>query len=93
MREQRPHTVDSANTGDALVLFGITGDLGFKKLLPALYHLAANGQLEVPVIGVASTDWTVEDLKARGQGVWSIMPWKSMTVACAGMMFANTKGS
>ena len=65
MRDQTPHQVDSANTGDALVLFGITGDLGFKKLLPALYHLAANGQLEVPVIGVASTDWTVEDLKAR----------------------------
>lgn len=65
MRDQNPHLVGSANTGDALVLFGITGDLGFKKLLPALYHLAANGQLNVPVIGVASSDWTAEDLKAR----------------------------
>ncbi len=51
--------------GDALVLFGITGDLGFKKLLPALYHLAENGRLDVPVIGVASSDWTDDDFRDR----------------------------
>ena len=51
--------------GDALVLFGITGDLGFKKLLPALYHLAASERLGIPVIGVASSAWTTEDLRAR----------------------------
>ena len=51
--------------GDALVLFGITGDLGFKKLLPALYHLASGGRLDVPVIGVASSDWTTDDFRLR----------------------------
>ena len=56
---------DAVPRGDALVLFGITGDLGFKKLLPALYHLAASGRLGVPVIGVASSKWTSEDLRAR----------------------------
>lgn len=42
---------------DALVLFGATGDLAKKKLLPALYHMEARGELGVEVIGVASTRW------------------------------------
>ena len=63
-----PSATPGAHTpaiGDALVLFGITGDLGFKKLLPALYHLTAAGRLDIPVIGVASSDWTSDDLRAR----------------------------
>ncbi len=43
---------------DALVLFGATGDLAKRKLFPALYHLERTGQLRVPVIGVARSDWT-----------------------------------
>ena len=43
---------------DALVLFGATGDLAKRKLFPALYHLEETGQLRVPVIGVARSDWT-----------------------------------
>jgi glucose-6-phosphate 1-dehydrogenase len=43
---------------DALVLFGATGDLSKRKLFPALYHLTAAGQLKVPVIGVARSDWS-----------------------------------
>ena len=43
---------------DALVLFGATGDLAKRKLFPALYHLERTGQLHVPVIGVARSDWT-----------------------------------
>ena len=38
---------------DALVLFGATGDLAYKKLYPALHNLARRGRLDVPVIGVA----------------------------------------
>ena len=45
---------------DALVLFGATGDLAKRKLFPALYHLEQAGLLEVPVIGVARSDWTDE---------------------------------
>ncbi len=43
---------------DALVLFGSTGDLAKRKLFPALYHLERHGNLNVPVIGVARSDWT-----------------------------------
>jgi glucose-6-phosphate 1-dehydrogenase len=45
-----------------LVLFGATGDLARKKLFPALYRLEEGGHLQAPVIGVASSDWTVADL-------------------------------
>ena len=43
---------------DALVLFGATGDLAKKKLFPALYDLEELGQLDVPVVGVASSKWS-----------------------------------
>ncbi len=48
---------------DAVVLFGATGDLARKKLFPALYHLAARGALDVPVIGVARSEW--DDARLR----------------------------
>jgi len=44
-------------TADAIVLFGVTGDLARKKLIPALYELTADDRLEFPVIGVARTEW------------------------------------
>ena len=43
---------------DVLVLFGATGDLSKKKLMPALYELEKHGRLMVPVIGVARSDWS-----------------------------------
>ena len=49
--------------GDVLVLFGITGDLARKMILPALYRLAQRGELAVPVIGVALTDWDDDRLR------------------------------
>jgi glucose-6-phosphate 1-dehydrogenase len=59
---------DSTNDGvsDAIVLFGITGDLAKKKLFPALYHMAKDGTLgSVPITGVASSDLSQDDLHAR----------------------------
>lgn len=50
---------------DALVLFGATGDLAAKKIFPALYELAAAGRLDLPIVGVASSDWSDEDLRSR----------------------------
>jgi glucose-6-phosphate 1-dehydrogenase len=47
---------------DALVIFGITGDLAKKMTLKALYDLCANGTLKVPVIGVGRSDWSDDDL-------------------------------
>ena len=43
----------SSVRSDALVIFGITGDLAFKKIFPALHDLVKRGGLEVPIIGVA----------------------------------------
>jgi glucose-6-phosphate 1-dehydrogenase len=48
---------------DALVLFGVTGDLARKMIFPALYAMAKRGDLTVPVIGVASSQWTLEQLR------------------------------
>ncbi len=50
-------------TADALVLFGITGDLAKKKLFSALYTLELAGELDCPVIGVASSNWSVNELR------------------------------
>ena len=50
---------------DALVLFGASGDLCYRKIFPALYHLVRRNLLTVPVIGVARQGWTVEQLGAR----------------------------
>jgi glucose-6-phosphate 1-dehydrogenase len=52
---------------DAFILFGASGDLAHKKLLPALYELTREGRLEVPVIGVANTDWTSDDFQQRAR--------------------------
>lgn len=49
------HANDATEHSDALVLFGITGDLARKKIFPALYALAKRGALSVPVVGVASS--------------------------------------
>ncbi len=50
------------NAADALVFFGATGDLAYKKIFPALQAMVARGHLNVPVIGVARAGWTVEQL-------------------------------
>jgi glucose-6-phosphate 1-dehydrogenase len=52
-------------TADVLVLFGITGDLAKKMIVPALYRLVRRGELTVPVIGVALTDWDDDRLRAH----------------------------
>jgi glucose-6-phosphate 1-dehydrogenase len=54
-------------SADALVLFGITGDLAKKKLFSALYRLTETGLLDMPVVGVASSDWTDTELKERAR--------------------------
>ncbi len=49
---------------DALVIFGITGDLAFRKIFPALQNMVRRGVLDVPVIGVAR-EGSVESLRER----------------------------
>jgi len=50
---------------DALVLFGVTGDLAYRKIFPALLAMAQRGRLNVPVIGVARAGWHLEQLQER----------------------------
>jgi len=50
---------------DAVVLFGATGDLCYRKIIPALYQLVRRNLLNVPVIGVARQGWKVEQLAQR----------------------------
>jgi glucose-6-phosphate 1-dehydrogenase len=57
-----PPTKHNVAPSDALVLFGITGDLAYKMTFPALYAMARRGHLKVPLIGVASSKWTVVQL-------------------------------
>jgi len=52
---------------DALVFFGATGDLAYKKIFPALQGMVRRGHLRVPVIGVARAGWTLDRLKARAR--------------------------
>jgi glucose-6-phosphate 1-dehydrogenase len=57
----------SNSKSDALVFFGATGDLAYKKIFPALQAMAMRGQLSIPVIGVAKAGWNLEQFKARAQ--------------------------
>src|ERR1700690_2126087 len=50
---------------DALVLFGVTGDLAHKMIFPALYAMVKRGNLKVPVIGVALPKWSLARLHQR----------------------------
>jgi glucose-6-phosphate 1-dehydrogenase len=52
---------------DALVFFGATGDLAYKKIFPALQAMLKRGHLHVPVIGVAKSGFTLEHLRARAR--------------------------
>ncbi|CAH1906116.1 Glucose-6-phosphate 1-dehydrogenase 1 [Candidatus Nitrotoga sp. HW29] len=58
-------TNNDVTPSDALVLFGATGDLVYKKIFPALYAMAKRGVLNVPVVGVASSPWSVAQLRKR----------------------------
>jgi glucose-6-phosphate 1-dehydrogenase len=55
----------SDSHSDALVFFGATGDLAYKKVFPALQAMVKRGHLNVPVIGVAKSGWNLDQLRAR----------------------------
>ena len=52
---------------DALVFFGATGDLAYKKIFPSLQAMLKRGHLNVPVIGVAKAGWNLDQLKTRAK--------------------------
>jgi glucose-6-phosphate 1-dehydrogenase len=55
----------SGSDADALVLFGVTGDLAHRKIFPSLQAMVKRGCLSVPVVGVARAGWSLDRLKAR----------------------------
>ncbi len=57
----------SNTQSDALVFFGATGDLAYKKIFPALQAMIKRGHLNVPVIGVAKAGWNLDQLIARAK--------------------------
>jgi glucose-6-phosphate 1-dehydrogenase len=52
---------------DALVFFGATGDLAYKKIFPALQAMVRRGHLNVAVIGVAKAGWNLDQFRARAR--------------------------
>jgi glucose-6-phosphate 1-dehydrogenase len=52
---------------DALVFFGATGDLAYKKIYPSLHAMVKRGTLDMPVIGVANAGWNADRLRARAR--------------------------
>jgi glucose-6-phosphate 1-dehydrogenase len=57
----------TSSHSDALVFFGATGDLAYKKIFPALQAMAKRGHLNVPVVGVAKAGWNLDQLRARAK--------------------------
>jgi len=57
----------SIEKSDALVFFGATGDLAYKKIFPALQGMVQHGNLNVPVVGVAKAGWNLDQLRARAK--------------------------
>jgi glucose-6-phosphate 1-dehydrogenase len=52
---------------DAFVFFGATGDLAYKKIFPALQGMARRGRLDMPVVAVAKSGWTLDQLRERAR--------------------------
>src|SRR5438132_1551967 len=69
VRVRRPRREEAMmpTRSDALVFFGATGDLAYKKIFPALQAMARRGHLDVPVIGVAKAGWGLDELRARAR--------------------------
>ncbi len=57
----------SRQRSDALVFFGATGDLAYKKIFPALQSIARRGKMDFPVIGVARGGFTRDKLIERAK--------------------------
>ena len=57
----------SDSHSDALVFFGATGDLAYKKIFPSLQAMVKRGTLTGPVVGVAKSGWNIEQFRARAE--------------------------
>src|SRR5579859_4233052 len=62
-----PDQAEAGERSDALVFFGATGDLAYKKIFPALQHMLKRGSLDAPLIGVAKAGWSRDQLLERAR--------------------------
>ena len=76
-------------SSDALVFFGATGDLAYKKIFPALQSLVRRGRLDVPIVGVAKSGWTREQLVERARE--SIVKHSKLDEAAFARLAANLR--
>src|SRR5437764_569761 len=58
---------DDSRRSDAFVFFGATGDLAYKQIFPALQAMIQRGHLDMPIIGVAKSSWSLDQLKDRAR--------------------------
>lgn len=58
---------ETTRPADAFLLFGATGDLARKKLFPALYELTSEGRLDMPIVGIARSEWGDDELRDRAR--------------------------
>jgi glucose-6-phosphate 1-dehydrogenase len=65
--ESEPGIPEAASLSDAFVFFGATGDLAYKKIFPALQAMVLRRNLDIPIIGVAHSGWTLEQLQNRAR--------------------------
>ena len=63
--EQKGESSMYESNSDALVFYGATGDLAYKKIFPSLHAMAKRGHLNVPVIGVSRSGWSLDQLRER----------------------------
>jgi hypothetical protein len=76
--------VANAAPADALVFFGASGDLAYKKIFPSLQAMVRRGRLFVPVIGVAKSGWNRDQLIARAKA--SVTAYSGLDPAAFGRM-------
>src|SRR3954464_8439046 len=74
---------------DALVFFGATGDLAYKKIFPALQAMARRGRLEVPIVGVAKSGWNRDQLIERARA--SVTEYGGLDQDAFGRLVANLR--
>ena len=57
----------SNQESDAIVFFGASGDLAYKQIFPSLLRLVRDEGINVPIVGVAKSAWTIDDLRNRAK--------------------------
>src|SRR5262249_42448229 len=67
LRPRKGEMFMTSSHSDALVFFGATGDLAYKKIFPSLQAMVKRGHLNMPVVGVAKAGWTLDQLRARAK--------------------------